>query len=444
MRTPENPNRRSHYTLLILLFVYAMSLVDRQIMGVLIEPVKTEFHVSDTAMGMLTGLAFSLFYSALAIPFGRYADRSNRRNFIALCCAAWSVMTALCGMGTSYLHLALARVGVAVGEAGASSPSLSMIADHYPPHQRTRAMSVFMLGPHLGTLVGLGLGAWIAYKYGWRSAFLWMSIPGVLAALLLRFTAVEPMRGTWDVAALHPAGGAEPFAQVVHDLWQSKGFKRITLAGLLLGFAGYGIGIWSTTFLVRSHGLILKDAGMVVGIISGITAIAGGLFSGWLCDRLSQHDPRWQLGVPILGTTIALPMGVIYFLYPAGDPWMVGSIMVPKAMVFSALFYVFSVWWAAPSYAALTAITRPERRSTVLAIYGVAIFLLGAGLGPLAVGMLSDALTGVAGVEALRWSLVAIVCIYFFAVLAFISALLPYKRALAAQHAASGILVAAA
>lgn len=443
MIAPNNPNRRSHYTLLILLFVYAMSMVDRQIMAVLIEPVKREFGVSDTAMGFLTGLTFALFYSVVAVPFARYADRSNRRNFIAWCCVAWSVMTGLCGLGTSYMHLALARAGVAVGEAGVSAPSMSMIADHYPPQQRTRAMSVFMLAPHLGALVGLGLGGWIAYRYGWRSAFLWMSVPGVIAALLLRFTAVEPMRGTWDVAAKQ-TGRTESFGEVMRDLWQSKEFKRISLAGLLLGFAGYGIGIWNTTFLVRSHGLNLKDAGMIVGIVGGLTAIVGGLFSGWLCDRLSLRDPRWQLGVPILGTMIALPMGIIYFLYPAGDPWMIGSIMVPKAMIFSTIFSFFSVWWAAPSYAALTAITRPDRRSTALAIYGLGIAMVGGGLGPLAVGMLSDALTGIAGTDALRWSLVVMVSIYFFAVLAFIWAMLPYKRALAAQHAASQILAVTA
>ena len=124
---------RSHYTLLVLLFVYTMSFIDRQIMGILIQPIKEEFQVSDTAMGLLSGLTFALFYSVLAIPFGRYADRANRRNFVAYCCAAWSAMTALCGMATGYWSLALARVGVAVGEAGGTAPSLSMIADHYPP-----------------------------------------------------------------------------------------------------------------------------------------------------------------------------------------------------------------------------------------------------------------------------------------------------------------------
>ena len=153
---------RSHYALLILLFVYTMSVIDRQIMSILIEPIKQEFGVSDTVMGLLTGLAFALFYSTLAIPFGRHADRANRRNFVAYCCAAWSVMTALCGMATGFWTLALARMGVAVGEAGGGAPSMSMIADHYPPQQRGRTMSIYMLGPQLGILFGLTLGGWVA------------------------------------------------------------------------------------------------------------------------------------------------------------------------------------------------------------------------------------------------------------------------------------------
>ena len=192
LESATQSNWRRHYTLILLTFVYAMSLIDRQIMGVLIEPVKKEFMVSDTAMGLLTGLAFSVFYTALAVPMGRLADRSNRRNMVAWCCAAWSVMTGVCGLATSYWQLAAARVGVAVGESGGTAPSLSIIADHDPPQQRSRAMSVFMLGPPLGTLFGLGMGAWLAHQYGWRSAFLWMTIPGVLVAVLLRQGGTKP------------------------------------------------------------------------------------------------------------------------------------------------------------------------------------------------------------------------------------------------------------
>ena len=435
--TPEGvvtPVWRSHYTLLMLTFVYAMSLIDRQIMGVLIEPVKAEFQVSDTAMGLLSGLAFALAYSTMAVPLGRIADRGNRRNMVAWCCAAWSLMTGVCGLAGSYWQLAAARVGVAIGEAGGSAPAMSMIADHYPPKQRSRAMSVFMLGPHFGTLVGLGLGAWIAHQYGWRAAFLWMALPGLLAALLLRWGGVEPLRGRYDTAAEAKTASdlaGESIAAVLRSAIASPSFVRITIAGLLMGFAGYGIGIWSTAFLVRSHGLTLQDAGMMVGLVNGVASICGALFSGWLCDRLAQRDARWQLGVPVLGLVLALPAGLAYFAYPAGANWQIGALTVPHAMGPSVLFSFFAVWWPAPSYAALTVIVSSHRRTTVLAMYNLGLILVGGGLGPLTVGMLSDALTPSLGVEALRWSLVWMMSALVLAALAYASAMGCYAKAAA-------------
>lgn len=397
---------RSHYTLLVLLFVYTMSFIDRQIMGILVQPIKVEFGVSDTAMGVLTGLTFSLFYCAMAVPFGRYADRSNRRNFVGYCCAAWSAMTALCGMATGFWTLALARMGVAVGEAGGGAPSISMIADHYPPQQRGRAMSVYMLGPQLGILFGLTLGGWIAQHHGWRTAFLWMSIPGVLAALMLRFTAVEPRRGQWDAAdSINVGAAAEPMRVLLRDLWASRAFVRITLACLLMGFTGYGIGIWTPAFLVRSHGMTLQGAGIVMGLIGGVAAALGALTSGWLSDKLGKRDARWRIAVPMLGCLLSIPSGLAFYLMPAGDAWQVGSMLVPRAVAFYMMFGFTAVWWTAPVYAVLAELIPPHRRSSGMAIFNLGITMLGGGLGPLLVGVLSDQLVPHFGNEALRWAL---------------------------------------
>jgi MFS family permease len=396
---------RSHYTLLVLLFVYTMSFIDRQIMGILIQPIKEEFQVSDTAMGLLSGLTFALFYGVLAIPFGRYADRANRRNFVAYCCAAWSAMTALCGMATGYWSLALARVGVAVGEAGGTAPSLSMIADHYPPEQRGRAMGVYWLGPQLGILFGLTLGGWIAQHHGWRAAFLWMAAPGILAALMLRYTSVEPRRGMWDGEAPPVSGPVESLGVIVRSLWASKVFMRIGLAGLLMGFTGYGIGIWTPSFLVRSHGMSLQGAGAVMGLLGGTAAALGALLGGWLCDTLAKRDPRWRIGVPLLGCLLSLPTGLGFYLMPAGDVWHLGSLAMPAAVGWYLLFGVTAVWWVAPVYAVLSELIAPHRRATALSIFSLGLTMVGGGLGPLLVGLLSDALTPWMGTEALRMSL---------------------------------------
>jgi MFS family permease len=400
---------RSHYTLFLLLFVYTMSFIDRQIMGILMEPIKQEFDVSDTAMGALSGLTFALFYSALAIPFGRFADRTNRRNFVAYCCAAWSAMTALCGMAVGFWSLALARVGVAVGEAGGGPPSISMIADHYPPQQRGRAMGVYLLGPQLGILLGLTTGGWIAQHYGWRSAFIWMALPGLLAAFLLRFSGVEPRRGHWqtDATRQETPPAVEPIVSMVRDLWSSASFKRITLGAILMGFAGYGIGIWTPAFLVRSHGMTLQGAGIVMGLLGGFAAALGSLFSGWLCDKLTRRDVRWRLGVPALGCLLALPLGVAFFLMPAGQNWQVGTLLIPHAIGFYLLFGFTAVWWAAPVYASMSDLIAPHRRASGLAVFNLGLIMFGGGIGPVAIGLLSDYLVPVFGNEALRWSLAA-------------------------------------
>ena len=453
MNTPSasgsTSRAQAHWALAVLTLVYAMNLIDRQIMGVLIEPVKQEFGASDTAMGFLTGLAFAAFYSALAIPFARYADRANRRNFVAWCCMGWSVMTGLCGMAMSFTQLALARMGVAVGEAGGSAPSLSMIADLYPRAQRSRAMSVYMLGPHLGTLFGLGAGAWIAHQYGWRTAFIVMAVPGILAALLLRWTCVEPLRGNLDTPApaagegqangpaavgtapqSEPTQAKQPLKQVLLEVWRTPGFAWIAVAGMLFGLTGYGLGIWGTAFLVRTHDLNLRDAGILVGLTGGVAAIFGALLSGWLTDKLVARDARWQMGVPIVGTAIAIPLGLAYLLWPAGDFWQVGPLKVPVAMAFSLLFSVFAVWWTAPSYAAITTLVGAHRRATSVAVYNLGLTVCGIGLGPFSVGVLSDLLTSSFGTQSLRWALVILMGGFILAMFALILAARPYARAL--------------
>jgi MFS family permease len=326
--------------------------------------------------------------------------------------------------------LALARAGVAVGEAGGQSPSISSIADHYPPEKRARAMSVYMLGPQLGIVFGLGLGGWIAQHYGWRSAFAWISVPGVAAALLLRMTAVEPQRGRWDAAVGQPKAGAasEPVRDILRDLWASDAFTRVAWAGLLLGFAGYGIGIWTPAFLVRSHGMTLQSAGAVLGVMGGFSSVTGALTGGWLSDLLSRRDPRWRMGVPIVGCLIAFVAGLAFYLLPAGEPWKFGGIAVPRAMGFYLLFGFSAVWWTAPLYATLASLVAAHRRTTALAIFNLFFTLIGSGLGPLAVGMLSDLLTPRFGNEALRWALAASMTMFLLAIMAFMTAMKPYLK----------------
>lgn len=426
---------RRHYLLLVLLLVYAMSMIDRQIMGVLIQPIKQEMGVSDSAMGLLTGLAFALFYSILAVPFGRFADRSNRRNLIAWCCGGWSMATALCGMAVGFWSLTAARVGVAVGEAGSTAASTTMIADVYPPEQRSRAMSVFSLGPHLGSLVGLGVGAWIAQQYGWRAAFLWLALPGVLIALVLRLTCREPVRGAQEARPATQAT-AEKISEVMAALVRNKAFVGLGLASMLMAYAGYAIGMWNTAFLVRSHGLQLKDAGAIMGFIGGPAAIAGALLSGWLTDVMARRDSRWQVGMPLLGTMISVPLGLAFYLNDSPQTWHVAGLQIPHAIAYYGVFAIFSSFWAAPVFAALTNVIASSRLATSLSIYNLLLTAVGGGLGPLTVGLLSDAFIARAGNESLRWALICMLAFYVVAVLIYALSIKPYASMVNAKKIA--------
>ena len=428
MNTPPGSFRR-HYTLFLLFVVSAVSLIDRQIMGVVIEPIKQEFNATDTQMGLLTGLAFAVVYCVFSLGMGRYADRNNRRNLISACCAVWSVMTALCGMAGGYWTLALARLGVAVGESGSGAASMSMIADLYRPAQRAKAISVYMLAPPVGTLLGLSVGAWITYYYGWREAFLWMAVPGLVAAVLLRLSGSEPRRGHWE--AFHDSGHegqGESVWRVLGDACRSGPFMSIVVAGALLAFAGYAFGIWSSAFLVRSHGLSIKDAGAVMGLAAGPGAIIGSLSSGWLTSHLARRDVRWQLGIPVIGSLLAMPLAIAAVLFPATDPWTLGSLVVPRATPFIFGMSVFGMWWMAPSYTAVAQMVTPGRRATLIAFYNFGIMALGAGLGPLVTGMLSDALTPSLGSDGLRWALVVSAGAYALAALLLLRTLGGYAR----------------
>ena len=336
----------------------------------------------------------------------------------------------LCGFASNFWQLALARVGVAVGESGSGAASMSIIADLYPPHQRAKAISVFMLGAPIGALLGMSLGAYIAYYHGWREAFIWMAIPGIVAAVLLRLTATEPLRGLWENAQqARPALPHESVMQVMRVAWQSKTFVRIAVAGALLAFSSYAFSIWSTAFLVRSHGLSLKDAGIIMGLAAGPGAVIGSLSSGWLSSHLARCDSRWQLGVPIVGALLACPMAVAFALYPAGSPWSLGALQVPQAAIFMFAMSVFGMWWMAPSYTAIAQLVAPERRATMIALYNFGIMALGAGFGPLAVCALSDHLTLQLGGDALRWALVICASGYLLASGLLISVLRPYAIA---------------
>ena len=436
MHTPQTPppvvNWRTHLSLALLALVYIFSFIDRQVLSILLEPIKHEFGASDTQMGLLTGLAFGLIYALLGIPVGRMADTQNRRNIVAVCCGVWSLATAACGFATQYWHMLIARMSVAVGEAGGMAPSISIVSDSYPPKMRSFAISLFMMGPNLGTLLGLVIGGMVAQYYGWRSVFLAFGIPGVVLALLVFLFVKEPVRGAYEAPKAKPVTDAprESMFKQVSRLFGMKPLRYICLACGMAGIAGYGYGVWAPSFFIRIHGMSIAHAGLVFGLASGLGAVFGAMFCGKLSDKLTQRDPRWQIRLAAIGTFLAVPAGIAVFFWPVSDFWMVSSIKVPYAMAFALIFGFFASWFATLSYSAVSQMVQSSERSVAAALLNLFITLLGVGMGPLVTGVLSDYFAKTHGTEGLRWALMGVTSLLFFTVLFFALAVNPYKQRL--------------
>lgn len=437
MNLPHHPPRvtwRTHLSLALLALVYIFSFIDRQVIAILIEPIKTEFGASDTQMGLLTGLAFGLLYAALGVPVGKLADRYNRRAIVAVCCGLWSLATMACGFAHHFWQLLLARMSVAIGEAGGMAPSISLVSDLYPPKQRSFMISLFMMGPNLGVLIGLALGGWIAQHHGWRATFVWFGAPGVVLAVLVMLLVREPRRGGFETAAALAQVQQQPSESLwtqVRRLLAITAFRRLALACGMAGIAGYGYGVWTPSFLVRTHGLSIAQAGLLFGVASGVGAVVGALCSGWLCDRLVARDVRWQLGLPLVGVVVSIPCAIAFFVWPTTGVWMLGGLGVPHALAFAMAFGFFASWWPSLSYSATSHMVGSNERSVAAALLNFFITLFGVGAGPLVTGMVSDWLTPVFGVQALRWSLVCVMLLMVPTALLLATALKPYRTRLA-------------
>jgi predicted MFS family arabinose efflux permease len=393
--SPAEPRATAYswYVLAVLTLVYVSNHVDRQILAILIGPIKEEFGVSDKMIGLLAGPAFALFYTFLGLPIARWADRGSRRSIIALGLAVWSGMTALAGMAQSFTQLALARIGVATGEAAGSPPAHSLISDYFPPETRGRALGLYAGGLHIAGPIGFIAGSQLEDLYDWRVAFLAVGLPGLLLALLVRFTIREPERGRMDRAPL-----AEPRQDawaVLRELFGRRSYLHLQLGGTLHAAAGYGMGIWIAEFLIRVHDLSRPEAGTYIGVLHLAAGAIGVVLGGWLTDRLSPRDARWFLWLPSLQAIVGIPF-VLLFLYLDDVRW---------ALALYSVHWVLNASYNAPIYALMQTLATARTRALSVATHLFIVNLLGLGLGPLAIGVINDALRGSYGDHAIRYSM---------------------------------------
>ena len=382
-----------HYALGILVVVYTFNFIDRQILSILLEPVKADLGLSDTAMGMLTGFAFAMFYATLGIPIARYADRSNRRNLIALALGIWSFFTALSGVAQNFWHLLAARIGVGVGEAGCSPPAHSMIADYYPAEQRATALGIYSLGIPIGIMFGLFAGGWINELFGWRMAFFVVGVPGIILALVVRFSLAEPPRGMAEGRA---DSGTQPgVGETLAYLWQKKSFRHMSFAAALTAFVGYGFVTWAPAFLIRSFGMGTGEIGTWFGLILGIPGGIGIVMGGWLADKFGAKDPKWYLWTTAIALILVTPFNIIVYL--ATD-----STMALLGMIIPVLLGNF---YQATTFSQTQGISELRMRAVAAGILLFIINIIGLGFGPQVVGVISDILSARYGTESLRYAL---------------------------------------
>ncbi len=388
--TPSKSYRR--YVLVVLTLVYSLNFIDRQILVILQESIKVDMDLSDSQLGLLTGFAFAIFYVSVGIPIARWADIGNRRNIVSLAIAVWSGMTALSGLTQNFWQLLMARIGVGVGEAGGSPPSHSIISDYYPPEQRGSALSFYSTGVYLGILFGFLIGGWINSQFGWRAAFFVVGIPGFLVALLVRLTIKEPVRGGLDGRALEAPA---TFGETLRTLREFGSFRLFAIAAGLNAFSSYGIGNFMPSFLIRSHDFTSMQVGTSLALITGIGGAMGTYFGGVLADRYGANDKRWYLWIAAIPGACSVPL-------------MLSAVFVADPrLTLACLFFatMLGAFYLGPTIAISHNLVSPSMRAMASAILFFILNLIGLGMGPLVVGMISDALAPAYGSESLRYSL---------------------------------------
>jgi predicted MFS family arabinose efflux permease len=375
----------------MLFAIYALNFLDRQVINVLGESIKRDLHISDARLGLLMGTAFALFYSTLGLPIARLADRTHRVNIIAVSLLLWSGFTVACGLAGSYLQLFLCRLGVGIGEAGGTPPSQSLISDHFPHQRRALALAVFNTGPSAGGFLGYLIGGYAGEWLGWRTAFLIAGAPGLLAALLLKLTVKEPVRGRVD-GLERQALQVAPLGQTIRSLLRRPSYLWLITGSSFAIFSVYVAGAWLPSLFIRLHGFSAHEIGRWLALSAGLGGVIGSLGGGVAATLLKRRWARGELWLTIVCCALVSPLLLT----------TVRSHETGVALAAMFLLYVFAWVWIGPTSALIQRVVPIRARSLAV---GCMLFLSNAtalAFGPTLVGLASDALRATRGPESLR------------------------------------------
>jgi MFS family permease len=405
------------YLLGVLLSIYGFNFVDRCAFALVLQDVKADLHLTDTQLGVLTGIAFALFYAVMGIPIARWADKGNRKLIISITTATWGLLVSACGLATTFMQLMMLRVGVAIGEAGCLPPAHSLIADHFTREERPRAVGVYMLGLSASAIVGFFIAGWLSQLYGWRIMFVLLGLPGPVLAVIAWFTLREPRQGA--DGARGPAISRVPtiageqttkpdceslartdgtLLQVAMTLWSNKTFRHLLLYFSLASLFDFAVVQWRPAFLMRSYGMQTGELGTWLAALYGLGGICGTYLGGYWASGRAAGNERLQLQV--VAVTIVLYGAISASVYLSPNRyWALGLMGVSSIAVASTY---------APLYATVQTLLPEHMRATAVASIALFSNLIGMGLGPLMTGAMSDALRPWAGEQSLRFALLAL------------------------------------
>lgn len=395
-------SRQSVLTLMLLTLVYICVALDRGIISVLLDPIKHEFSLNDSQLGLLP-LAFSLFFVAVGVPLGMLADRYSRRTIIATSLLAFSVATALCGAAQNFFQLLLARIGVGAGEAGSGPAAMSIISDLFPESQRASALAFYYLATPLGIIITFVLGGYLVGIYGWRLTFVAAGVPGVILAALLFFLR-EPARGVVSKGSAEESP-LPALGQLIGQMWRRPALRHLTIGITLNAMVSAAILIWCAPFLLRSHNLPVAQAGLVVGVFYGGVSILGVLSGGLISDRLAKLGVIWRTRV--LGGAALL-----------SAPALLGLMIWPTTSGMIACFMLWAVIssiWYGPAYGLTQSLVPVRRRATLASLLYLLTNLIGVGFGPQLVGIFSDLFVPHFATHSLRYAMALMALIHLWA-----------------------------
>ncbi len=377
--------------------VYTLNLVDRGLMGLLLQPIKQELLLSDSQLGFVTGIAFALFYAIAGIPLARWADRGDRVTITSLAIGLWGATVMLCLFVGNFTQLVLARIAAAIGEAGCKPPTYSLVGDYFPgPAERTRAMSVYWVGGPLSNLISFVLGGWLAHAYGWRIAFFVVGIPGLILALLFKLTIVEPRK--LEERSDAPRRPQPSMASVLSLFWRRRSCRSLCIALILVNTLSLGMWPWFAAFMIRTHGFNTAELGTSMGLIFIVGGMIGVYLGGYVSGRWLDGDERGQMRLCALSVAAVLPCFMAFLLAP--QRYGALASLLPLAILFSVFL--------GPTYAIMQRLVPDNMRSTTMAVVMLLANLIGMGLGPQLVGILSDELQPTLGNDSLRYAMLSL------------------------------------